>query len=140
MTLTPTALVHEAYLRLVGSGVAAPGSRGRLGRCPGGGSRNGRPWEISSPKAVVCDTPGGQRAGGADRVPGRCRAGEVIASRLLLTGRFRLFVRRYRGTIPAGEIAWRHNLTGRFRSCGHSTGQLAARAAGAVRDALPGAR
>lgn len=43
---------------------------------------------------MVCDTKGGQRAGRANRAPGRCRAGE--------------------------GVAWRHNLTGRLVSSAYS--------------------
>src|SRR5262245_32167985 len=52
------------------------------------GARNGWSWRISSQWRVVCDTRRGQRAGRADRSPGRCRAGEGVAWRHYLTGRF----------------------------------------------------
>src|SRR5262245_38474564 len=52
-----------------------------------GVSRNGSSWEISSLSRVVCDRMGGQRAGRANRAPGRCLAGEGVAWRHYLTGR-----------------------------------------------------
>src|SRR5262245_23534908 len=48
---------------------------------------------------MVCGAMGGQRAGRADRVPGRCRLGRISNPSHALAG---------------GDVAWRHCLTGRF--------------------------
>src|SRR5262245_51669541 len=49
-----------------------------------GTSNHGKP----PPREVVRGTMGGQRSRRADRAPGRCRAGEGVAWRRCLTGRF----------------------------------------------------
>src|SRR5262245_2609850 len=68
---------------------------GRSARRAWGHPANGNGFRVgeqgscksSSHKEVVCDTMGGQRAGRANRAPGRCLAGEGVAWRHYLTGR-----------------------------------------------------
>src|SRR5262245_62107342 len=43
-----------------------------------GESGCGRQWEFFSRPGAACDTMAAQRAGRADRAPGRCRAGEGL--------------------------------------------------------------
>src|SRR6516164_2273331 len=96
-----TATLSAAVLTRKVAGASRSSSASRAGRQRAGAVRRVRGVRanqgrnqgrvvmgISFQRGVVCDTLGGQRPGRADRAPGRCRAGEGVAWRLLLTGRF----------------------------------------------------
>src|SRR5262249_61689482 len=61
-------------------------------------------WENSSPSGLVCGIMRGQRAGRANRAPGRCRAGEGVAWRHYLTGRLESIAEHAARTARLGRV------------------------------------
>src|SRR5262249_34939268 len=58
---------------------------------------SGQSWEIYSQSKLVSGTLGGQRAGCADRTPGRCRAGEGLLVGAASPAAFPILLNRIRG-------------------------------------------